>query len=488
MMAKSGNKSVRMNSFKFNESLSSPRPEDYIDPPIVTKISCVGHSFPPTSQIFIPIADLTPNDLLVFPPTSIHQSLYKTITISNKSDTPLYFRFNSLLTESFRLFPKSGLIKPKEGQIIVVEICPKEVKALEFPVLLTLNHDSRNMKKIVLKGACVDPEIEIVEGNRLYIPPSFVGLTQKQKLHIKNLSPIKININAIIDDIKEGKISIEPSYFDLEGNQQKECELLFTPFKVAEVRTKINLLVSRTYESQLESIGIFNPGSINSKALEMSDKRVIEKSIEILGRGSDGNLTIMPPHIDFGTVKVGFHKKASFSIDNQTNCNFYVKVVYAHEKPGIENILQLDFKEGPINSLCKKEVTIIFKPTFRETFDFDLLIYAEERLTKSDINSFEENKDNNSITKLKAKLSINAKGDYPLLKIVDIRNSMQGTAKLWHSFNVEEANEELLKQLTDEEIDFINYDKNTRNIKLLCKLEITTRNLNASLSILVLTL
>jgi hypothetical protein len=46
---------------------------------------------------------------------------------------------------------------------------------------------------------------------------------------------------------------------------------------------------------------------------------------------------------------------------------------------------------------------------------------------------------------------INANGDYPLIKICDIRNDIVGTNNLWHLFNVDLANEELQKQLTDEE-------------------------------------
>jgi hypothetical protein len=60
---------------------------------------------------------------------------------------------------------------------------------------------------------------------------------------------------------------------------------------------------------------------------------------------------------------------------------------------------------------------------------------------------------------------IEANGDYPLIKIVDIRNSNIGNTKLWSNFNVDEANEELLKQLTEEEINFINNEKTNKKIQ-----------------------
>jgi hypothetical protein len=59
---------------------------------------------------------------------------------------------------------------------------------------------------------------------------------------------------------------------------------------------------------------------------------------------------------------------------------------------------------------------------------------------------------------------IKANGDYPLLKITDIRNNHIGVSKLWQSFNVNNANDELCKKLTEEEMMFINNEKS--NVKL----------------------
>jgi len=59
---------------------------------------------------------------------------------------------------------------------------------------------------------------------------------------------------------------------------------------------------------------------------------------------------------------------------------------------------------------------------------------------------------------------IKANGDYPLLKITDIRNNNIGVSKLWQSFNVNNANDELCKKLTEEEMMFINNEKS--NVKL----------------------
>ena len=73
----------------------------------------------------------------------------------------------------------------------------------------------------------------------------------------------------------------------------------------------------------MENIEIFEPNSQKEK--KDFDKRIFTKEFNILGRGSNGNLDIKPEKLEFGTVKVGFHKKMSFSIYNPTITNFYIK-------------------------------------------------------------------------------------------------------------------------------------------------------------------
>ena len=79
------------------------------------------------------------------------------------------------------------------------------------------------------------------------------------------------------------------------------------------------------------------------------------------------------------------------------------------------------------------------------------MIYATESSSNNAVSS-SSNSNNNEFTperSLKCELFIKANGDYPLIKIADIRNDSVGTCALWHSFNVDEANNELQKQLTD---------------------------------------
>ncbi len=66
---------------------------------------------------------------------------------------------------------------------------------------------------------------------------------------------------------------------------------------------------------------------------------------------------------------------------------------------------------------------------------------------------------------LKAQVRIKANGDYPLLKVTDIRNNSIGVSKLWQSFNVNVTNEELCKKLTEEELMFINNERTNNRLQ-----------------------
>ena len=106
--------------------------------------------------------------------------------------------------------------------------------------------------------------------------------------------------------------------------------------------------------------------------------------------------------------------------------------------------------EGMVNSFCKKEVNVSFKPRIRASIDFEVHIY-----TTSNSNKREEIKNEIPIPEEKKfALRITGKGDYPLIRIVDIRNNLKSSSSLWRDFHVNEANEELQKELTQEEIYF----------------------------------
>ena len=153
----------------------------------------------------------------------------------------------------------------------------------------------------------------------------------KKSVTLKNLSPIKISVEINISPCENGVIDVNPKYLEMETNQIKTFDIFLTPSQNKEIISKLTIQAERLYDPQNENYGIFNPKVTDSENNEnqktIFDRRPYIREISILGKGSDGDLTIKPEEIDFGTVKAGFHKKLSFSIFNPTITNFYIKLV-----------------------------------------------------------------------------------------------------------------------------------------------------------------
>jgi hypothetical protein len=449
-------KSSFMKTYQTNEKVF-----EYFDPPVPLKVFVVGHSFPPGIQIFMPMMEIVPNKEIVFTPCSINQSNYQSLYIRNNSDTPLFYKFITDVTNIFRVYPKWGCISSKSFNLILLEFCPHKIDVFKFQQKIIFNHDSEEIHNLNLHGLCVDPYVELENiTNEIYFPPCFIGINTKKTITVINKSPLSINVDFNISGTDNGIVNIEPNYFEMHPNEMRKVEISLCPFKNEDVQSELRMKASRIYEPRNEILGIFNPGCYFIKP-DM-DKRVFTKTFTVLGKGADGDLIVDPPMLQFETVKVGFPKKLSFSIKNPTICSFYVKLIFPEEYQDKSDIISLDFNEGFIHSLCQKDVNVTFKPTTRVRLSFKIALYATYDPTDKMVNNMINNHQFEAKSSLKAEIQIEANGNYPLIKIVDIRNNHIGTSKLWRNFNVKEINEELLKQLTEEEINYINSDKTTK--------------------------
>ena len=86
-----------------------------------------------------------------------------------------------------------------------------------------------------------------------------------------------------------------------------------------------------------------------------------------MGGGNDGDLSIKPTDIDFGTVTVGFNKVLTFTVNNKSKTNIFVEFFLEQqgideenrtEKEWVNEVVNsnfaFDFNRGVINGLSKK--------------------------------------------------------------------------------------------------------------------------------------
>ncbi len=113
----------------------------------------------------------------------------------------------------------------------------------------------------------------------------------------------------------------------------------------------------------------------------------------------------------------------------------------------LKECFKFDQPKGLINARSKKKVNITFKPTLRFNFDINLVCVAREKMAKEVPTKTQKAE---GIVE-KSFIKIKAMGDYPLLRVTDVRNEQLSTALLWERFRLTTMNKELTKPLNETE-------------------------------------
>jgi hypothetical protein len=173
------------------------------------------------------------------------------------------------------------------------------------------------------------------------------------------------------------------------------------------------------------------------------------------------------------------------TLHNKSKANVYVELsMVSKSGDGLdEKLLKRQFKyefiNGVINAHSKKVVSISFEPVTRCTFDMYLLCVAKDKpALNPDEGTAAGNKttrtvfkpeDISSLIQQKASCEFLAKGDFPLIKLKDLRNEFVSTSILCDSFNFAALNAELESPLNPQELEFNNADKTSISVAKLQK-------------------
>ena len=313
-------------------------------------------------------------------------------------------------------------------------------------------------------GYCSEPKISLQNEGKIYFPPSYTGVYSRQKIKIKNLARIPIEYSIEVPAKYEDEVYLEPKNSKLKPNEATMLDCSFIPYKKKNYTINIPMKVYNIIDPEQNPVGFHLPGSgHNPVPLE---KNVVDYKFEIIGAGGDGALSITPLEIDFGIVKVNFNKKVYFVLENFSNYMFYIELnLKPLEDPKkldskLQNFIQksfsLDFESGIISANSKVEIGIIFHPN--EVCDLDLVLecVAKERAFKGSVSKTSTNY--KKLLSQKCAIRIKGKGNYPLLKIVDVRNDSVSVATLWENFSINNINRELLNDLNEDERKFLNIE------------------------------
>lgn len=362
---------------RFEESMS-----EEVDPPLCLNLRAIGHSFSPGTQPFIPMVKFLPNKNVNFPPCGPGESVYQTMKIMNTSDTPVFFKMMADPAKVFRVYPLMGLIQGKSFALVCFEFNPKSANHWSFTSQCVLNYTYTNVQSIHLSGKCFRPEITLANKGKLFFPPTYTGVSSKQKLVVKNNARIPLEYECLVPSKYREVVLFDPPKGVLQANEERNVVCTFTPLAKREYALSIPMQVTNIFDATKELIGYFNPGS--GVAIRAQTKREQTKyELRVFGVGNDGNLSIRPSKLEFDTVTVGFNKILSLTVINKSKTNIYIdfdleqmdcEKMSSQEQERIRKVVQenfkFDFKEGVVPALSKKKVKICFKPSLR--FDYNI--------------------------------------------------------------------------------------------------------------------
>lgn len=172
-----------------------------------------------------------------------------------------------------------------------------------------------------------------MENEQIFFPPSYVGVSTKQKFPVKNESRIPVEYEWRVPEKYRNEINFEPSRAILMPNEATQVQAVFTPIKRKEYQIMIPLFTKNLFDHVKNSVGFFSPGSgltlthnNQSQLSLMQQSPASSKCIQIVGAGADGMISISPENLDFGTITVGYTKTLSVTITNKSNCNLYIEL------------------------------------------------------------------------------------------------------------------------------------------------------------------
>ena len=327
--------------------------------------------------------------------------------------------------------------------------------------------------------------MKLSNDQKLFFPPIYKGVSSKQQVLVKNESRIPLQYEWKVPEKYRNEIKFAPAKAFLLPNEECKIAATFTALKKKDYHINVPIYARNIYDHVKNSVGFYNPGSGlmhkntggRPNALAQAQTTFIKKyTLEIIGKGSDGVIQIQPNNVDFGTITVGFNKTMQATVYNRSNCNIFIELKMAPktEKQGgktkyttkelstltkvLSENFHFDTPKGIINAKSKKTISITFKPQLRFDFDINLVCVAREKMDKDVQANVAANQTYHENVVEKSFITVQAKGDYPLLRFEDVRNDQVSIANLWERFNMTKMNKDLLNPLNESEKIFNNSD------------------------------
>ena len=95
----------------------------------------------------------------------------------------------------------------------------------------------------------------------MFYPPTYTGVSSKQRLSIKNEARIPLQYEWKVPEKYKTEIFFEPSKSLLMPNEETKVSCTFTPMKKKEYILSVPIYISSLYDQMKELVGYYSPGS-----------------------------------------------------------------------------------------------------------------------------------------------------------------------------------------------------------------------------------
>ena len=233
----------------------------------------------------------------------MNESVYQTLELVNRTDTPTYFKFQKDMDQVFRVFPPNGIVEGKSFTIITFEFCPPLPKTYSQTLSCSLNHNMGNQLHIHLHGYSSEPKLSLTNEGKAYFPPTYIGVSSRQKVKIQNVSVIPVELEVQLPKKYVEEILVNPRSLKLKPNETTHLDLTFTPLHKKQYKFTVPIHVTNIIDPNQDLVGYHKPGSGNKELADLNVSNTIERKtnvfkMEIIGAGGDGSLN-MEPKVNF---------------------------------------------------------------------------------------------------------------------------------------------------------------------------------------------
>ena len=139
------------------------------------------------------------------------------------------------------------MIPGKSFALATFEFNPKSARFYNFSAQFVFNNSSANVQAVLLQGYCYGSTISL-PADKLFYPPSFVGVSTKQKFLVKNDSRIPLEYEWRGPDKYRNEVSFTPNKAILSPNEETRLVAVFTPLKKKEYQVTIPLFTRNLFD------------------------------------------------------------------------------------------------------------------------------------------------------------------------------------------------------------------------------------------------